>query len=324
MRSIEQERSPWRVVRFGLASADRSPRRLRLPALRGRRLPYEIRSISTHFSAADPSYKALLEGGEIDALYLGVRTSGIAWLDASLRAGLPVVSSVAPSLPRDGWRRIDALGRRTGASLMVASPVSCAPLHREAANLVHARSIGAPLSLAVRVSAARPVGSLLRVAFELSRRIFGCEPGEVIAVSAHERPRVLNVALRVPGDRILTAVCGDGGPPGLLYEVEGTRGSLRVSAPAADPMGTLTLGASAAVLPAGPCLEAALERSSAFLVTGRDLSAAREAIGDADLLEEIAGALRSADSRSLPPRRIARGFVGEASGSGAAPSSSPT
>jgi len=286
-------------VRFGIAGAGDEARALELPVLAGPRGPYEIRSITTHAGPAARSYRALLASGAVDALFLEASACQLEWVSAGLRSGLHIVCQTTPPLSQEGWQEMRELGRTSGAELMIASPLSFACLHREAAELAQSGRIGDPLMLSARVAARDPgvpLGRLLRVGLELARRLLGGRPGELVGVTGCDGPRALSLALRTGRDRLATLVCGDGGEPGVAYELVASDGSLRVSAPSANAAGTLSLaspdGAHARCRPSRVTLSSALTQASDAILSGRTLSLAQERLSDERVIRAIARELR--------------------------------
>jgi hypothetical protein len=187
------------------------------------------------------------------------------------------------------------LGRTSGAELMIASPLSFACLHREAAGLAQSGPIGEPLMLSARFGARDPevpLGRLLRSGLELVRRVLGGGATELIGVTDCGGPRAISVAVRVAGDRIATLVCGDGGEPGAFYELVASDGTLRVSAPSANAAGALSLASPsvtrARCLPSGVPLARSLALAAAALRSGRHSDAAQERLADERWIHAIA------------------------------------
>jgi len=199
------------------------------------------------------------------------------------------------------------LGRECGAELMIASPLSFACLHRQAAELAQSGLIGDPLHFSARFCARDRrlrLGRLARAGVELARRLTGSPPRELIGVTASDAPRVLSIALRLADDRIATWVCGEGDEAGISYELVGSDGSLRVSAPAENAAGILTLssqdGVEARCLPSRVQLEGALEQASAAILAGRERgAAAQEALAAERIQRAIARELRQPSSVRL-------------------------
>lgn len=200
--------------------------------------------------ATEKEYDAVLESGNIDAVYIAEPNS--MHCDFTIRAaqaGVHVLCEKPLAVTEGECERMIAECRKNRVKLMTAYRLHFEKSNLEAIRMVRSGKIGMPRFFN-SIFSMQAKGGNIRLEKELgggplfdlgvycinaARYLFGAEPSEVSAMleSADDKrfrevEEMAGAVLRFPEDRLATFVCSFGGADSAEYTIVGTKGSLRL------------------------------------------------------------------------------------------------
>lgn len=181
-------------------------------------------------TASFGSYRALLEEGPIDAVYLGLRgTDLLRHAIAALENGVHVLCEEAPASTAAEHASLVRAARARRSAAIVTSRGALSPVHAAAVDLARSNLLGKMCEFsAVACSKESEAGSLATVCLGHARRFICGEPAEVIGTARCGSTGFVSVALRFPRECLALLTCGSR-RHSLRYDVIGSHGSLRVA-----------------------------------------------------------------------------------------------
>jgi len=217
--------------------------------------------VEGHYSYAE--YEAMLESGEIDAVYIALPNSlHREYAVRAAQAGIHVLCEKPMAVTEADCRAMIRAAAQADVRLMVAYR-----LHFDKANLTAvetARSgrLGDPRVFSsvftmqvrdeanIRLKADMGGGPLYDIGIyciNAARYLFRAEPEEVVALSANggdprfaEVDEMTSAVMRFPGDRLASFSCSFGAADAGAYDLIGTKGSIRLD-PAYEYASEMTL-----------------------------------------------------------------------------------
>ena len=203
-------------------------------------------------------YADCLQSGEIDAVYIGLPNHmHRAYAESAARAGVHILCEKPMALDEADCEAMIEAAEKADVKLMIAYR-----LHLEAGNLnsidaIHSGKIGDPrIFSSVFSQQVKPGNSRLKhdvgggplydmgiYCINAARYLYKAEPTEVFAWNLNsgdkrfeEVPEMTSALMRFPGERVAYFTSSFGAADRSVYEVVGTKGSLRME-PAYDMTG---------------------------------------------------------------------------------------
>jgi predicted dehydrogenase len=191
-------------------------------------------------------YDALLESGEIDAVYIALPNSmHCDYSVRAARAGVHVLCEKPMAVTEDECERMARAAREGGVKLMVAYRLHFERANLEAIEVARSGRIGEPRQFSstftmhvvpdnIRVKSELGGGVLYDIGIyciNAARSLFGEEPLEARAITAGTLGDVeesVGALLRFPNERVASFVCSFGSAKVSQYRIVGTRGDLLV------------------------------------------------------------------------------------------------
>lgn len=195
-------------------------------------------------------YGECLSSGEIDAVYIALPNSmHRRYSEASARAGVHVLCEKPMAVTVEECQSMTDTARKNNVKLMIAYRLHFERANLKAIELVNSGTIGNPrffhsvFSMQVsdaniRLSKQMGGGPLYDIGIyciNAARYLFGAEPEEVFAALVQgteprfqEVPELAAATMRFPGSRIASFLCSFNAADRSMYEVLGTKGSLRL------------------------------------------------------------------------------------------------
>jgi D-xylose 1-dehydrogenase (NADP+, D-xylono-1,5-lactone-forming) len=194
------------------------------------------------------SYEAMLQSGEIDAVYNPL-PNGMhkEWTIKALEAGLPVLCEKPFTVTAAEAREVAAVSKRTGVPVVEAFMYRFHPLYDRVTELIKNGEIGEVVGIRsafsfnladrsnIRWSGELAGGALMDVGcycVNMSRRIAGGEPTRAIAVERRSSvDGTLVGILEFPAGIIATFECSMERVGRAFAEIEGTKGCIELPSP---------------------------------------------------------------------------------------------
>ncbi len=224
--------------------------------------PVKLKKLARRYRVEDTysyeQYADCLKSGEIDAVYIGLPNHmHRAYAEPAAQAGVHILCEKPMALDEADCEAMIEAAAKADVRLMIAYR-----LHLEAGNLstidlIHSGKIGDPrIFSSVFSQQVRPGNSRLKkdvgggalydmgiYCINAARYLFKAEPSEVFAWNLNggdkrfeEVPEMTSALMRFPGDSVAYFTSSFGAADRSVYEVVGTKGSLRME-PAYDMTG---------------------------------------------------------------------------------------
>lgn len=237
--------------------------------------PLKLKKLSGKYGvecvAGYDEYDALMASGEVDAVYIALPNHlHHDYTLRAARAGVHVLCEKPMAVTDAECAQMQQGCKQHGVKLMIAYRLHFDKANLKAVEIVKSGKLGEPRifnstftmqvndSDNIRLRRETGGGVLYDIGIyciNAARYLFRDEPTEVFAVTASDGERrfreteeMASVILRFPGDRLATFTCSFGAPKASVYEIVGSRGSLR-AAPAygyaEDLRHVLTIGGKA-------------------------------------------------------------------------------
>lgn len=200
--------------------------------------------------ASYEDYDALLESGEIDAVYIGLpNTMHRDFTVRAARAGVHVLCEKPLAVTEQDCRAMIEACRRADVRLMTAYRLHLEPANLAAVEAVRNGGIGEPRLFTstfcnpvagpnIRLDRELGGGTLWDIGIyciNAARHLFQAEPVEVFAALAEgdgkrfaEVEESASVVMRFPGDRIASFTCSFGTDEEVVFQVLGTKGKVQL------------------------------------------------------------------------------------------------
>jgi predicted dehydrogenase len=195
-------------------------------------------------------YGECLSNGGIDAVYLALPNSmHRKYAEASARAGVHVLCEKPMAITEEECQSMIDTARKNSVKLMVAYRLHFERANLKAIDIVNSGELGEPrffhsvFSMQVSEGNIRlsrqlggdPLYDIGIYCINAARYLFRSEPEEVCGAIVQgteprfqEVPEMAAATMRFSGNRIATFVCSFNGGDRSMYEIVGTKGSLRV------------------------------------------------------------------------------------------------
>jgi predicted dehydrogenase len=216
--------------------------------------PAKLRQLSDFYKVPRifryKGYEACLHSGEVDAVYIALPNS--LHRDFAVRAasaGMHVLCEKPLALDEEECQEIVHACAENRVKLMTAYRLHFERANLEAIRLLKDGAIGEPRIFSslfttqikegnIRLQKALGGGTLYDIGIyciNAARYLFGAEPEEVFGYAAnngerrfHEVDEMTAAVMRFPNDRLASFTCSFGATDTAVYEVVGTRGTLRI------------------------------------------------------------------------------------------------